>query len=161
MDTLVVKERADLGVAHFELFGVMNEKSKFPSVLNVGNHITVNLDKVLKTNSPGLQLWIQWIRSFHPTQKINLIHVPDHFMMSASMVESLLTRSCQISSFYVPYVNINTNIQKKYLLTLGKDFKENLINVNKKFSDMEIDVSPERFFLCLKRINPGMVINIK
>lgn len=161
VDTFTVKERSDLGMGQFEMIGSMNETSKFPTLVSVGTPFTINMERVVKTNSPGLQLWIKWVRSLDRTQEIHLVKVPDHFIMSASMVESILSRNFVIDSFYVPYVNLKTNLQQKILLTLGKDYQPNSITVNKRFNDMEIDVSPERFFLCLKRINPGMIVTIK
>ena len=161
VETFTVKERADLGMGHYEMIGSMNETSKFPPLVNVGVPIIINMERVVKTNSPGLQLWIKWVRTFDRMQEVRLVKVPDHFVMSASMVESILSRNFVIESFYVPYVNLKTNLQQKILLTLGKDYQPNAIIVNKRFSDMEIDVSPERFFLCLKRINPGMIVTIK
>lgn len=160
-ETFSVKERTDKGMGMYEMSGAMNETSKFPPILSVGIPIQIDMEKVLKTNSPGLQLWIKWVRSIDKMQKVHLLKVPDHFIMSASMVESILTRNFVIESFYVPYVNVNTNLQQKILLTQGVDYQPNAIVINKRFNDMEIDVSPERFFLCLKKINPGMMIVIK
>jgi len=137
------------------LLGQIDES--FPSellTLKINNDVLINLDQVKMINSLGIREWIKFMNHL-ANLKVEFIKCPKIFIDQVNMVQGFITPNCKIKSFYVPYFNEDSNIEKNFLYSFGTEYGDGFLNVKANIkaddgSDLDIDVVEQKYFKFLK-----------
>lgn len=122
--------------------------------LKLNTEVVINLDQVKMINSLGIREWIKFVGQLSQL-KVEFIKCPKIFIDQVNMVQGFITANCKIKSFYVPYFNEDSNVEKNILYTYGAEYGEGFLNVKSSIkgddgSDLDIDVVEQKYFKFLK-----------
>ncbi len=70
--------------------------------------VRLNLKDLISINSCGVRDLINFLRRFPDSTKVEFEHCPAFFIQQVNMVGGILNKMRTIRSFYVPYVEIET-----------------------------------------------------
>jgi len=137
------------------LLGQIDES--FPSELSaikISTEVTINLDQVKMINSLGIREWIKFVGQLSQLN-VEFVKCPKIFIDQVNMVQGFITPNCKIKSFYVPYFNEDSNVEKNVLYVFGTDYGDGFLNVKPSVkgddgSDLDIDVVEQKYFKFLK-----------
>ena len=143
----------------FDLSGAINETFG-PFVVTLSkqlprlSYLHFNLDGITLINSSGTREWTKLIGNAQHIE-ITISHCPKVFIDQVNTVEGFLTSNCKIVSFYVPYFNEDTNVEKNLLFEHGKNFNEKEIKINQSIVENNVqynlDVIENTFFRFMKK----------
>ncbi|MBL7670364.1 MAG: hypothetical protein JNM39_07745 [Bdellovibrionaceae bacterium] len=147
-ESKVDREGVDVLVS---LGGVIDEDVDF-SQLNVAGaeKVSVDFSGVKSINSCGIREWMKWIASLK-TAEVTYVKCPKVIIDQINMVDGFLPSNGKVESFYVPYYNETTGIEKIVLFRYGVDFKEKAVTPPAQVLDdqgqpMEMDVLEAKYF---------------
>lgn len=156
MSKLQFAQQNENGKNVLTLSGQIDES--FPQELHnlkTGPELIINLDNVKMINSLGIREWIKFMGVL-TTTKIEFVKCPKIFIDQVNMVQGFITPNCKIKSFYVPYFNEDTNMEKNVLYSYGKEFGDGgMLKVQGSMkaedgTELELDVVEQKYFKFLK-----------
>lgn len=135
--------------------GPMTGQGDFPSVPPEAARVEVDLRGLTALNSAGLRQWKDWIRRLGPRALV-LQECPPFFIDQINMIEGLLPEKTRIVSFWVPYINAETESESQVRWIHGHHFKNGGIREFPSAQDslghpLQIDVPRDKFFRFLKK----------
>jgi hypothetical protein len=143
----------------FDLSGAINETFG-PFVVTLSkqlprlSYLHFNLDGITLINSSGTREWTKLIGNAQHIE-VTVSHCPKVFIDQVNTVEGFLTKNCRILSFYVPYFNEDTNVEKNLLFENGKNFNESEIKINQSIVENDVrynlDVIESTYFRFMKK----------
>ncbi len=155
MSKLQFSTAQENGKTVLTLIGQIDES--FPPELHnlkPAGDMVINMDQVKMINSLGIREWIKFMSSVAAT-KIEFVKCPKIFIDQVNMVQGFITPNCKITSFYVPYFNEDSNVEKNVLYSFGKEFGDGFLNVagstkGDDGSELDLDVVEQKYFKFLK-----------
>lgn len=150
MATTEIKTQLQNGILIVEISGAIDEKfSTFVATIPEANEMRINLKSLKIINSTGIREWIKFMQK-RAKSKIYFIECPKIFIDQVNMVQGFVTSTDNILSFYVPYYNEDTDVEKSVLFTKGKEYDKKKLNLPAVKDDsgqiMEIDVVEGKYF---------------
>jgi hypothetical protein len=143
----------------FDLSGAINETFG-PFVVTLSkqlprlSYLHFNLDGITLINSSGTREWTKLIGNAQHIE-VTVSHCPKVFIDQVNTVEGFLTKNCRILSFYVPYFNEDTNVEKNLLFENGKNFNESEIKINQSIVENDVrynlDVIESTYFRFMRK----------
>ena len=125
--------------------------------LNLPEKVYINMDRVHSINSVGIQDWILWMNSMS-TKFIFLSHCQKAVIDQINNVEGFSPDNVQVMSFYVPYFNMDLNLEKNILIhSKDLNFSEPIEDqIKKTITDekgdhLEIDIVVSKYFRFLSK----------
>ncbi len=119
--------------------------------------LIINLDRVHAVNSVGIQEWILWVSSMSD-RTVFLSHCQKAVVDQINTVEGFRPNHVKVSSFYIPYFNVDLNIEKNVLikpeqLDFNKPFENQVqkVIVDDQGHSLEIDVIVSKYFRFLAK----------
>jgi hypothetical protein len=140
------------------LSGSVNEFCKLPkNSLNGVDTIRVDLNRLEFINSPGVGLWVEWMKEYLGKDRLVLFrHIHEMYVNQMNSVAGFLPKKYDIESFYVPYHVVDTDETHLHLAQKGKDFvigsedKPGQVHLPEEISldgkTAELDIVPGRYF---------------
>ena len=137
------------------MVGAISETISFPEV-DTKKKLIIDLKNVTSINSYGVKIWCQWMNKNKGISNIELVNCPYTIVYNLSLVSSFTNDITTITSFYVPFINEETDESAQVLFTLGKDYQQDgfitmPIVKDSKGNAMELDVNPSTYFSFLKK----------
>ena len=133
--------------------GAVDQDFKFPEDLNC-ELVIVDFDGLTVMNSIGIRSWLSWTAGKKGFKSMKLEHCPPIFIDQAAHILGMIPAYASVESFYAPFYESETQVEKSVLLVRGKDFGENGLTlpkvVNEKGNPYELDV-PNSYFDFLKK----------
>lgn len=142
-------------ICEVALSGVIDDS--FPAdslVLPTDKAVEINLNNVKMINSLGIREWIKFVSSIQ-SKDVSISYCPKIFIDQVNMVQGFLPNQFKIKSFYVPYFNVDDDLEKNVLYVSGKDFGEGFLNIQSTVNHetgavLDIDVMEQKYFKFLK-----------
>lgn len=140
---------------HWTMVGSISETISFPDV-DTTKKLIIDLKNVTSINSYGVKIWCQWMNKNKAIPSIELVNCPYTIVYNLSLVLSFTNDNTIITSFYVPFVNEESDESTQVLFTQGKDYQQDgfitmPIVKDSKGNAMELDVNPSTYFSFLKK----------
>ena len=150
----MVEHALNSGENQVEISGYINESAIFTDVAQFAT-IRVSLGGVVGLNSPGTRNWCRWLKLIAPPTQVLLEKCPAIFVKAFSQVSGSLTENSKVMSFYVPFYSEKCGERTDILFVRDQHFGANGITempkvVDSKNNLMELDVTPESYFLFLR-----------
>ncbi len=114
--------------------------------------IILDLTLVESINSLGIRDWIKFLNELHH-HRIYLKHCPKVIIDQINMVQGFLPKHCRVVSFFIPYFNKESHLEKNVLIELDQSreitleklcVEKSIFDENKR--EFEIDVVTQKYF---------------
>jgi hypothetical protein len=134
--------------------GDINEDSDFRAFKADQAQVVLDLGGITSINSTGIRLWISWIKEIEG-KKIELVHCPKVLVDQMNMVAGFLPEGAKVRSFYVPYFEEKSGVEKSLLFSVGKEILNGQVHPPAVVEDdagepMTMDVFPSKYFRFVK-----------
>ena len=112
--------------------------------------ISINLKDLISINSGGIREWVMLMLKMK-NSSIELFECPKVFIDQVNMVKDFVPSNVKIMSFYVPYYNEKSGVEKNVLFRLNHEYTPNKVLPFKKVFDdhgleLDLDVVESKYF---------------
>lgn len=136
--------------------GSIDEDADFTQLnLTGASQIEIDMGGLKSINSCGIREWIKWMGTA-PSANISFNQCPKVIVDQINMVDGFLPGNAKVHSFFVPYYNDDSGVEKNVLFRLGTEFGENSVTPPAEVKDeegnvMEMDVIESKYFKFIKK----------
>lgn len=118
--------------------------------------LVINFKRVSLVNSYGIRIWSKWMNEHKDFSNLFFDECPFVFVKNFGVISGFISNNAVVRSFFVPFINENTEERKDVLFHLGDDYEINgflrIPDVKDSNGEyMELDVNPTKYFSFLKR----------
>ncbi len=148
------------GFTTYEFEGRLDERSQHLEEMPVdwGTVLHLRLQKLTLINSTGLRTFIRWVKATNPKQMI-LSECQPPFVDQLNLIFDIIPPGSIVESFYVPYVNEETDESRIVLFRRLSEYRRDGENVkltkpvvlDTSGKPMEIDIFEDKYFRFLKK----------
>jgi hypothetical protein len=117
------------------LSGWLTENCELPEIRpsSPGAAIFIDCDHLKGLNSVGVRSWILWFKALVTAgfNRFELENLRPAMLQQASMIQGFIPESATVNSFYLTYWNSDTDEEKEFRISKGKDFASDKMTLPK------------------------------
>jgi hypothetical protein len=147
--TYEIKKTADGVLVVFS--GEVDETSDFSQLADLSGKVTFDLEKIERFNSEGIRRWVRLIKGLDQVDELVLERCSVPVVAQLNLIRGL-KRRVWVSSFYIPYVCVETGEEEMHLLHTEEieDPRNPPTPETGPGKTLELDDVPERYFAFLR-----------
>jgi len=127
--------------------GEVDETSDFSPLTGLSGKVIFELEKIERFNSEGIRRWVRFLKALDQVGELVLERCSVPVVAQLNLIRNL-NRKIWVSSFYIPYVCIETGEEELHLLRTEDihDLDNPPAPSGALGRTLELDDAPERYF---------------